>query len=387
MSGGARSGGAMRGVLAGGIGGTILPDDAATPVLLWTVSGTTEIDEGETGTYTVSYTGVTLAPAQTATIAVASAAGGDATLTDATAGSDYTALSTVLTFTGGGATQKTVALSTIEDIDIEGDEDFTVSLGSPSRGSIASGSVVTGITDDDAAAYVADAVTFDGTNDYLTRGEDFDANSDGKEGTVVFAVKFNGGDGALQRIFESTSTRGLSINRTDTNIFHFEGRDSGGVTRLTIESDSAYVAASGWLVVMASWNLATGAGHFYVGHTEDMAASPTLVDADIDYTRANHSVGANPIGSSKLNADLGDFWFGLGYIDLSVEANRLKFIDAMGKPIDLGSDGSKPGVSPILFLHLGDGETPADNYAINAGAGGGMTVNGALAVAVSSPTD
>jgi hypothetical protein len=56
--------------------------------------------------------------------------------------------------------------------------------------------------------------------------------------------------------------------------------------------------------------------------------------------------------------------------------------------VDVGADGSAPsGVAPAVYLHLADGETPADNFATNAGSGGGMTVNGALAVAASSPSD
>ncbi len=48
----------------------ILDNDASN--LNWSISGTSEVTEGGSGVYTVSYTGVTLAPGQTATITVGS---------------------------------------------------------------------------------------------------------------------------------------------------------------------------------------------------------------------------------------------------------------------------------------------------------------------------
>lgn len=129
---------------------TLIVDEDATN-LQWSVTGPTSIDEGDSGTYTVSYTGVTLAPGQQATVVVASASGAQ-TFTDATSGVDYTALSTTLTFTGGGVTTKTVALSTIEDTSVEGTEDFRVTIGGQSIGSLATSEANTVIADDDVGA-------------------------------------------------------------------------------------------------------------------------------------------------------------------------------------------------------------------------------------------
>ena len=87
-------------------------------------------------------------------------------------------------------------------------------------------------------------------------------------------------------------------------------------------------------------------------------------------------------GNSKLEADIADFWIDTGtYIDLSVEANRRKFIDAAGNPVDLGSDGSAPtGSSPELFL---SGDTAT--WHTNDGAGGGFSEIGALTDAATDP--
>jgi Ca2+-binding RTX toxin-like protein len=121
--------------------GTISDNDS--PSLQWNVSGTAALNEGQSATYSVNYTGVTLAPGVTATITVATGDANGNTIANATAGADYDILNTVLTFTGGGATQKTVAVSIINDSLNEPAEDFSVSLSGPSLGTINTGSATT----------------------------------------------------------------------------------------------------------------------------------------------------------------------------------------------------------------------------------------------------
>jgi len=68
---------------------------------------------------------------------------------------------------------------------------------------------------------------------------------------------------------------------------------------------------------------------------------------------------------------------------LSIEANRRKFIDAIGKPVFLGSDGSLPtGVAPAMFF---SGDSTA--FATNRGTGGPFTLTGSLTNASTSPSD
>jgi Ca2+-binding RTX toxin-like protein len=128
--------------------GTIVDDDAAA--LTWNIAGSSQLEEGNTANYTVNYTGATLAPGMTATITVATA-NLPGSPPNATPGIDYTALNTILTFTGGGVTQRTVAVSTIEDADIEGTEDYAVVISNQSIGVVGTGQANTNIIDDDRA--------------------------------------------------------------------------------------------------------------------------------------------------------------------------------------------------------------------------------------------
>jgi hypothetical protein len=108
----------------------------------WSISGSSFVSEGGTATYTVSYSGETLAPGETMTIDLQTQPG------SADEGSDYSGVTTTLTFTGGESTSMTVAVSTVEDTVIESDENYSVIIGNPSHGNVAGdGEVVTTIGD------------------------------------------------------------------------------------------------------------------------------------------------------------------------------------------------------------------------------------------------
>lgn len=157
----------------------------------WSISGSATVSEGNTGTYTVSYSG-TLPSGQTATIAVASASG------TATSATDFTALSTTLTFTGGGVTSKTVAVSTIEDTAVEGTEDFVVNLSNASVGTIGTSQAETDIIDDDSAATLTVDWTYGTTINGGGTPKTYSAVAIGTAASdrmVVVGVKGDGGGG------------------------------------------------------------------------------------------------------------------------------------------------------------------------------------------------
>src|SRR6185369_11554227 len=121
--------------------------------------------------YTVGYTGAPLATGITETITVATGAGWTSGFSDATGGADFTALNTVLTFTGGGATTQTVGVTTVDDSIVEGPEDYTVTISGASAGSIVQPTTNDVIVDNDGSrlnwSITADAtVTEGGTATY-----------------------------------------------------------------------------------------------------------------------------------------------------------------------------------------------------------------------------
>jgi hypothetical protein len=127
--------------------GTILDDDAVTVSV-----NDASVAEGDTpSTVNASFV-VTLSvsSSQTVTVQYATSAGGNAT-----AGTDYTAVSlTTLTFTPGDVSETATVVVQGDDID-EVDETFNVTLSNPSNASIADGTGVGTILDDDPAPTVS----------------------------------------------------------------------------------------------------------------------------------------------------------------------------------------------------------------------------------------
>ena len=129
---------------------TIVESDPITV----SISGPTSVDEGEVATYTVSISGG--APTADLTVSYATADGTGEF--GATAGEDYTATSDTLTFSSGGMGEQTVSVQTTQELLIEPDETFTITISSPSGGGggtptiTGNATVTTTISTDDASS-------------------------------------------------------------------------------------------------------------------------------------------------------------------------------------------------------------------------------------------
>ncbi len=234
--------------------------------------------------------------------------------------------------------------------------------------------------------YRADAVQFDGSNDYLTRGAELAGIADGKEGAVSFWMDLTGGDDGLKIIFMNgvDANFRLSVARLANNKFQVAARTSAPTIILQIVTVATYTASGGWIHFLSSWNQATGgARHIYVNDASDLSVT-TFTNDTIDYVaNGNWAIGGETDGSAKISADIADFWFDDAYIDITTEANRRKFINPNGKPVNLGEAGQLPtGSAPLVFQ---SGPTVA--WHTNLGTGGGFTENGALTDGSSSPSD
>lgn len=233
------------------------------------------------------------------------------------------------------------------------------------------------------AGYAAHAVKLDGTNDYLTRGAGLTGAADSKTGLVSFWINFKGGDATLQRILYAATVDLFLVEKRTTNKFRIYGTSSSS-TKLELHSSSAYTSSSGWIHFLASWDLSTPETYLYINDANDEGGGGTAVDSTIDLTHSDWGIGAEAAGNQLINADLADFYFEDTFLDISVLANRRKFIDSGGKPVDLGSDGSTPtGSSPLIVLN----DQVTAGWESNNGTGGGMSENGALADGADSPSD
>jgi len=133
----------------------------------------------------------------------------------------------------------------------------------------------------------------------------------------------------------------------------------------------------------------------------DSATSTTQIYVnDVALTRTVHtwpSPGAMALGAGSQfqittnvsgEACLGDVYVALpaSFYDLSIQANRRKFIDGSGNPVDLGANGSLPtGSQPEVFLHTAVGGTFAA-FLANLGTTGALTTAGSASACPPIPT-
>jgi hypothetical protein len=237
------------------------------------------------------------------------------------------------------------------------------------------------------------AVTFDGTNDYLTYGTSF--GTDSTMATASFWFRRNGGNGSQKILFcveGGTTDCRFEIDLTTGNQIHVRGSSSGGggtgTTRVEMTGSTA-ITNTNWHHVLLSFDssdttgcttsVSTGKCKIYLdGAAETVTVNTTFSNANIDFTRTSYSFGAFTGGTGKFNGDVDDFWLDEGtYLDLSQDGVRAKFIDASGNPVDLGATGTNPtGSQPeVYFSSRGNG---LSGWPTNKGSGGGFTLTGAL---------
>lgn len=236
-------------------------------------------------------------------------------------------------------------------------------------------------------SYTANAVDFDGTNDYLTRGAGLTGAADGKEGLFSCWVRIDGGDATQMSLFHAwdsvLTTRKVEVFRSSGNLLFVTASRADGVGTLSVSTSNSYASGATWLHILSSWKTDTaGARHLYISDVSDLVQNTFLNNA-VDYTVNDWGVGARANdGSTKFNGCMAELYFTTSYLDLSVEANRRKFISGGLRPVSLGADGSLPtGSQPLVYL-----KGVAASFGTNSGSGGNFTITGTLDAASTTPS-
>lgn len=227
-------------------------------------------------------------------------------------------------------------------------------------------------------AYSMNAVTFDGTNDYLLNGSALTGVTDGKQITVSFWARFNSIDaGGCNKIMESNPSRVVIEycgNGVEVMQFKFENTSSIINTNIGCGPDPHVTGV--WYHYLVSVDTATGTAHCYVDDADSKQTFTAPTDQVLDFDMGGWSLGSNRLGTNQFfDGQIADVWVDFNnYIDFTVEANRRKFINEYGNPVYLGADGSLPtGIAPEVFM---SGATAG--WHTNKGSGGGYTLNGSL---------
>lgn len=233
--------------------------------------------------------------------------------------------------------------------------------------------------------YAAQGVLFDGTNDFIRKATDLSGNADGKLWTASFWFK-RGATGGNQYIYTGTNSAAVRthIIFNGSNQIEIRGDSTAPATVLSIHS-SAITDTASWHHCAFSIDLANSSNrHLYIDGVSDLTVT-TYTNTNIEFTTTEHTLGADGSDTSKLNANLADFWMNNTYLDLSVAANRAKFRTSAGKPEYVGDSGALvTGTAPLIFCSKISRNSAAD-FASNKGTGGGFTITGTLTASATNP--
>jgi hypothetical protein len=227
---------------------------------------------------------------------------------------------------------------------------------------------------------VAGGALFDGT-DRMQRGAGLTGAADSKTGILSFWA-FQPGLSATE--FPFAAANRVSLQQNANGSFSLNARNSANTIILSLHSVGGYTGA--WAHILMSWDLAASATHVYGNDASDKSVT-VLTNDTIDYTDTDWCIGSLSGGGIPFSGSLAEFYFAPGqFLDLSIEANRRKFITKTKRPMFLGADGSLPtGVAPLIYQKIFVGEAIAD-FATNRGSGGNFSITGALDAAASSPS-
>ena len=227
--------------------------------------------------------------------------------------------------------------------------------------------------------YIPNAVTFDGSNDYMTVTNSQAGLANGYNFTHSFWIKPT--IGVTRRLWSISDvstpmmiTTVASDGRIGISIY-----SAAGV--LKVGSATVNPLSNGtWQHVLFVYSRSTPLTNIYVGGSLVALTNGTWVGNDGNpngyapaSANARYTVGADYEGSNKLLADICEWWW-----DDTILDDPTKFRSAANRPISLGSDGSLPSGSAPVFYFRGAGNA----FNVNYGTGGtNFWVKGSLSAA------
>lgn len=219
------------------------------------------------------------------------------------------------------------------------------------------------------------AAGFDGSN-FLTRGAALSGVSNSKVGLISGWIKVpSSASGSSLVIFSDSINDFYLLHLATSGLLRIVGE--GLITDALQINSTVSISYDQWVHFLASWDLVADDVKLYIDDI-DRTVDTISNNDDITYSDASDfQIGsfATGAGSFIFENDISELYINTDeYLDLSVEANRRKFISASGKPVNLGHNGWIPtGTAPIVYLN-----NPFDSFGTNKGSGGNFTETGTL---------
>lgn len=221
-----------------------------------------------------------------------------------------------------------------------------------------------------------ESAEFDGTSQYLQRTSALTGAADSKTFSVALAFRFDAGAESNLIEFYDGSNNYFAVAVRDgspSDRIQVSGGNALGSFILSGKDESSITLLDGnWYTVLISCDMSdTTKRHLYLdGAIPGSLSWGTYTDDSIAFTDSTRFATVTNLGSitDYFDGKIGFLWFNTEYIDFSQEANRLKFFDAFGYPVDVGADGSLPtGNVPLIYMNKGF------HQGTNLGSGGDFT--------------
>ena len=214
-----------------------------------------------------------------------------------------------------------------------------------------------------------EAVSFDGTSDYLTRSSNMTGNTNSK--TFTFSCWIYPTKTTMMVLLGNSSRFNI---RHDGAAFRFFAYQASGSNSTAFSFSIAGIPINTFSHVLCSIDLANTSNRYvYLNDIAQTVTWSVYNNSLADFSQSAYWIIKD--GGAYDGGRLAHLFLDYTYRDLSVTANRRLFIDAEGKP------SSTIPSSPILYLPMTDAATAGSN----SGTGGDFTVNGVLATAERGP--
>ena len=222
-----------------------------------------------------------------------------------------------------------------------------------------------------------------GGSEFWTRSADFSStnhlsksSSWGNSSNYTFAVAFRPHNtSGFKNLFVANDPHaaqyGLRISQDDAKI---EVQQKNTSNANFVNAAFSGLVANTWYVFLASFSV--GASKFSMeirGGVTNSYSTTSLSNTGQVRLQGTTKIGGGSYGN--FDGDIGFVYLSRGYVDISQESNRNKFVDQLGYPKDLTpliDAGDIP--SPVVYMKLED--TAA--LGTNSGTGGDFTVSGSL---------
>jgi len=222
-----------------------------------------------------------------------------------------------------------------------------------------------------ATATAAEAVDFDGTNDYLSRSSDLTGNTSGKTFTFSGWVCGYSTSNTFYCAGPGSEFIILCDNSSGFMRFRVLGVDNLGNSVLNVQIATGLVPSFTWTNITMSIDLTNTARRFV--YVNDVQMSPTWIDfqnVDLNRQFTTYKIGYNPSSGLYSKSRMSHIYLDYTYRDLSITANRRLFVTA-----DLKPAAGQAALNPIIYFKMNDPTT----VATNSGTGGNFTLTGTVA--------